>query len=72
MPEFAEVAKAYGLFGTKVNSFDELELKIKEIKSLKKAAIVDVNVIENENCYPMVSPGKSNSQMIGLVEQLNE
>jgi acetolactate synthase I/II/III large subunit len=72
MPEFAEVAKAYGLFGTKINSFQELELKIKEIKSLKKAAILDVNVIENENCYPMVSPGKSNSQMIGLIEQLNE
>jgi hypothetical protein len=25
-----------------------------------------VNVIENENCYPMVAPGRSNSQMLGL------
>ena len=22
--------------------------------------------VENENCYPMVAPGKSNAQMIGL------
>ena len=31
--------------------------------------LVDVNVIENENCYPMVAPGKSNSQMLGLEQQ---
>ncbi len=24
--------------------------------------------VENENCYPMVAPGRSNSQMLGLDE----
>ena len=28
--------------------------------------IIDVNVIENENCYPYGSTRKSNSQMLGL------
>jgi acetolactate synthase-1/2/3 large subunit len=28
--------------------------------------VVDVNVMANENCYPMVAPGRSNSQMLGL------
>jgi acetolactate synthase-1/2/3 large subunit len=27
---------------------------------------VDAKVKRDENCYPMVAPGKSNSQMIGL------
>ena len=72
MPEFAEVSKAYGLLGYKVNSFEELKLITSKIKNTKQATILDVNVIENENCYPMVSPGKSNSQMMGLVPEIIE
>jgi len=26
-------------------------------------------VVEDENCYPMVAPGKSNSQMMGITKQ---
>ena len=28
--------------------------------------LIDVHVRRNENCYPMVPPGKSNSEMVGL------
>ena len=66
MPEFAEVAKAYGLLGEKIDQVDQLKNILQSSKSQKQALIIDVNVIENENCYPMVAPGKSNSQMIGL------
>jgi acetolactate synthase-1/2/3 large subunit len=69
MPEFSEVSKAYGLLGYKINTLEELKTLIPKIKNNKKAIIIDVNVIENENCYPMVSPGKSNAQMIGLHPQ---
>ena len=31
--------------------------------------LLNVKVKRNENCYPMVAPGKSNSQMIGLPER---
>jgi len=31
--------------------------------------LLDVRVTKNENCYPMVAPGKSNAQMIGLPER---
>jgi acetolactate synthase-1/2/3 large subunit len=30
--------------------------------------LVDVLVTKDENCYPMVAPGKSNAQMLGLPE----
>jgi acetolactate synthase I/II/III large subunit len=66
MPEFAEVAKAYGLLGERVNTLEELNEIVEKSKNQETALIIDVNVIDNENCYPMVAPGKSNSQMIGL------
>jgi acetolactate synthase-1/2/3 large subunit len=66
MPNFTFLAQAYGLLGFSVENFDELASLIKENKLEQKATIIDVNVIENENCYPMVAPGRSNSQMLGL------
>jgi acetolactate synthase-1/2/3 large subunit len=30
--------------------------------------VMDVAVKKDENCYPMVAPGKSNAQMLGLPE----
>lgn len=66
MPNFADVAKAYGLDGYKIETFKELKTLFVDLEKEKNAAVIDVNVMENENCYPMVAPGKSNSQMIGL------
>jgi acetolactate synthase-1/2/3 large subunit len=66
MPNFALVAKAYNLEGYDINSIDELKVCINQYSKNKKAMLLDVNVIENENCYPMVAPGRSNSQMLGL------
>jgi acetolactate synthase-1/2/3 large subunit len=66
MPNFTFLAQAYGLLGFSVENFDQLDSLIKENKLKQTATIIDVNVIENENCYPMVAPGRSNSQMLGL------
>ena len=32
----------------------------------KGPVVVNVHVTKDENCYPMVAPGKSNAQMFGL------
>jgi acetolactate synthase-1/2/3 large subunit len=74
MPNFAEVAKAYSLKGITINNFennnsDQLKLLLKDLSYLNECVLVDVKVIENENCYPMVAPGRSNSQMLGLEKQ---
>lgn len=66
MPNFSDVAKAYGIEGYRVDNVDELNALISGLLKQNKAMVIDVNVIENENCYPMVAPGKSNSQMLGL------
>ena len=66
MPNFSEVAKAYGIEGYRVDTLEELTDLTNNILKLKPATVIDVNVIENENCYPMVVPGRSTSQMIGI------
>ena len=66
MPNFSDVAKAYGLLGCKINNFEELEFIVEKIKNMNQSILFDVDVIEKENCYPMVAPGRSNSQMLGL------
>ena len=66
MPNFAELSKAYHLLGYGVKNIEELNSFLFLINHSEEAILLDVNVIENENCYPMVAPGRSNSQMLGL------
>lgn len=66
MPNFSEVAKAYGILGYQIEKFDELQNLVCEKIDPSDSFILDINVVENENCYPMVAPGRSNSQMLGL------
>ncbi len=66
MPDFATLAKAYGLEGAQVFDQKGLLEALQRLNLSSKGFLVDVSVVENQNCYPMVAPGKSNSQMIGL------
>lgn len=70
MPNFSQVARAYGIDGIEIINDSQFEKKLSDIFKLTKPFIIDVNVIENENCYPMVTPGRSNSQMLGLEKQI--
>jgi acetolactate synthase-1/2/3 large subunit len=69
MPDFVKLAEAYGVKGMQIKSRDELKDAIAEILAYDGPVLVDVRVNRNENCYPMVAPGKSNAQMIGLPER---
>ena len=69
MPDFVKLAQAYGVKGMRIRSRDELKDAIAEILAHDGPVLVDVRVNKNENCYPMVAPGKSNAQMIGLPER---
>jgi acetolactate synthase-1/2/3 large subunit len=66
MPNFSLLANAYNIKGYNVSTLIEFEELIEKTKKDANSILVDVNVIEKENCYPMVAPGRSNSQMLGL------
>jgi acetolactate synthase-1/2/3 large subunit len=69
MPNFSKLSQAYGLEGFEVSNYLDLMQLINDISIKERTILVDVNVTENENCYPMVAPGRSNSQMIGLEQK---
>ncbi|NET00467.1 MAG: biosynthetic-type acetolactate synthase large subunit [Sphaerospermopsis sp. SIO1G1] len=66
MPDIELLTQAYGIKGMVINSRDELADKIAEMLAHDGPVVVDVRVTKDENCYPMVAPGKSNAQMFGL------
>ena len=68
MPDFVLLAQAFGIKGMVVRSRDELKDAIAEMLAHNGPVLLDVKVKKDENCYPMVAPGKSNAQMIGLPE----
>jgi acetolactate synthase-1/2/3 large subunit len=68
MPDFVMLAKAYGIKGMVIRDRAELSDGIAEMLAHNGPVLMDVRVTKNENCYPMVAPGKSNAQMIGLPE----
>jgi acetolactate synthase-1/2/3 large subunit len=68
-PDFVKLAEAYGVKGMRIESRDELKGAIAEILAHEGPVLVDIRVNKNENCYPMVAPGKSNAQMLGLPER---
>ena len=69
MPDFEKLAEAYGIKGMLVRSRDELKDAIAEMLAHNGPVLLNAQVKKDENCYPMVPPGKSNAQMVGLPEQ---
>lgn len=69
MPDFVKLADAFGVKGMVIHSREELQDAIAEMLAHDGPVLVDARVKRDENCYPMVAPGKSNAQMIGLPER---
>lgn len=66
MPDFVKLAEAYGIKGIVVYDRADLAGAIAEMLAYDGPVLMDVKVNQRENCYPMVAPGKSNAQMLGL------
>lgn len=66
MPNFVLLAQAFGVKGMIVEHRDQLKDAIAEMLAHNGPVLLDVRVKRDENCYPMVAPGKSNAQMVGL------
>jgi acetolactate synthase-1/2/3 large subunit len=66
MPDFVKLAEAYGIRGIKVIEPSDLESAVAEILAHDGPVFADFCVKRDENCYPMVPPGKSNAEMVGL------
>ncbi|PSO54173.1 MAG: acetolactate synthase, large subunit, biosynthetic type [Cyanobacteria bacterium QH_8_48_120] len=68
MPDFVSLAKAFGVKGMAISNRAQLPEAVAEMLAHDGPVLVDAQVTKHENCYPMVAPGKNNSQMLGLPE----
>ena len=66
MPDFELLAKSFGVRGMLVTEKADLKGAIAEMLAYEGPVLMDVHVKKDENCYPMVAPGRSNAQMLGL------
>jgi acetolactate synthase I/II/III large subunit len=65
-PSFQSIAEAYGIKAMVLVERSDLVRMLKEFIEYRGPILLDCHVIEDQNCYPMVAPGKSNAQMIGI------
>lgn len=68
MPDFVKLAESFGIKGMMVRDRSDLAITIARMLEHNGPVLLDVKVRQDENCYPMVAPGKTNSDMIGLPE----
>lgn len=69
MPDFVQLAEAFGVKGIQVNHPDQLDDAIRAILQEDGPVLADFRVHREENCYPMVAPGKSNANMLGIPDR---
>ncbi len=66
MPNFEALAEAFGVKGITITERTDLYAGLRQALDHPGPAFVNVVVRRGENCYPMVPPGASNAQMVGL------
>ena len=64
VPDYAQLAEAYGAAGFTVSSEDELEGVLQEALSLGRTAVVDARVDPKEQCFPMIPAGAAALDLI--------
>jgi len=66
MPDFHLLASAFGIQAFTLKKRARIDEIISQCFNISGPCLIDCHVTEDENCYPMVAPGKSNAQMIGI------
>lgn len=69
MPNFQILASAFGIKAIILSKRECVDETFHQCFDTNSPFLVDCQVTKDENCYPMVAPGKSNSQMIGVHRQ---
>ncbi len=68
MPDFVKLADAYSIRGMELRERADLEGAIAAMLAHDGPVLLDARVVRDQNCYPMIAPGRSNAQMLGLPE----
>lgn len=64
LPDFVKLADTFGMVGLRVTSADDLDDLIKEMISIDRPVLADVQVDQKENCFPMIPSGAAHNEML--------
>ncbi|WP_232336823.1 acetolactate synthase large subunit [Planococcus lenghuensis] len=68
-PDFVKLAQAYEIDAYKVETLEDAEEVFRKAFESNEPALIDCRVLQLENVYPMVAPGKGLSEMIGVISK---
>jgi acetolactate synthase-1/2/3 large subunit len=68
VPDYAQLAEAYGAAGFTAAGEDELEETLEEALSCGRTAVVDARVDPREHCFPMIPAGAAALDLIEFSE----
>ena len=72
-PDFVKFAEAYGAVGLRVTKKDEMRAAIDNAMQVHdRPTLIEFLVEQDENCWPMIAPGKPASEMLGTAESLRK
>ena len=63
-PDFAEVARAFGIPAITVEKHEDVDAAIEQVCDTPGPLFVHVKIDKFENVWPLVPPGKSNTHML--------
>ena len=63
-PDFVKLAEAYGILGLRVTERSQMRGAIEQAMNHPGPVLVDFQVAQEENVYPMIPPGTSVKQML--------
>lgn len=67
-PDFVKLAHSFGILSMDLRLRKDLSKTLELFCQYSGPVLLNCFVKEEANCYPMVAPGKSNSQMIGVTK----
>ncbi|RLQ96092.1 acetolactate synthase large subunit [Falsibacillus albus] len=65
-PDFVKLAESYSIRGIKIETQEELVSTLPSVFAYKGPVVLDCRVLQQENVYPMIAPGKGLHEMIGV------
>ena len=69
VPDYAQLAEAYGAAGFTVESEDDLDAVLEEAISCGRTAVVDARCDPEEKCFPMIPAGGAATDVIEFSEE---
>jgi acetolactate synthase I/II/III large subunit len=72
LPDYAQLARAYGALGFTVETEDELEGALAEALASGRTAVVDARVDPREHCFPMIPAGAAALDLVEFEDTADE